>query len=356
MKLLGWMHPKLQKDNKESIIKHSAIGIPSIPLNVSHNYQEYYQRPCNISKANRQLQQESIITKPPTTTLTQIFPGFLAIGTLSMEPINTKPATASLVLSCEETTEENLSDRKYDASFISKEQEKLIKAAEAMKGVSEESSKSHSQASTITFSSKEKETTEEAQKENASPHKLCHGSRTADGRSNINSDRKQMHGMKKYKSPIDHVRKMLQTLQPSSKKSAASTVETSAECLPTWTKFFKTQQLFNKKVHPQFSTADVSKKLGAHKIKKTPRNCNYSNGQPTPQRESNQRFHQEAAMRSAGRYPNIDLTLPGNDITTKDLKLKAKDFSSSGPSMEHWITTDAEYLVLELQQINRDAS
>ncbi|GAB4847341.1 hypothetical protein Ancab_026398 [Ancistrocladus abbreviatus] len=357
-----------------------------------HKKQEEYSKPCNSDKAVRQLQQESELyinefkanTKEDELleVSTEIFPGFLTIGTLSIDPVIAEPPTPKFVLPSEETTEENMDDRTYDLKFISNELEKLIKA-EAEKMLSKESSWRHSQPTTKTGSKgiqgEEDENTyvevkvfplqgylsgsfdvAETKKdaERKTPlQELSHIIRVTDG---MNLDRRQTHNIKKFKTPLCHVQKMLQQLRFSSKKFKATTEEAAVESVPAKTKFHKIgfniktstakncwsrrtqiQQLLNKQLrHEKSTTAKDFNKFG-YKIKKNPSKCNHYNGYPIPQMDCKKSFSQEA-MKLGNQNHKGGMQLLKNEIKRTNLKQETTGCSSNGPSREHWIITDAE--------------
>ncbi|KAL3526275.1 hypothetical protein ACH5RR_010931 [Cinchona calisaya] len=82
----------------------------------------------------------------------ELFPGFLAIGTLGTESLNTKPPTPTFPMPCQNVTDKEIELTEDELKLINNELEKFLEAE--AKEVADDLSARSSQASIITFSNK----------------------------------------------------------------------------------------------------------------------------------------------------------------------------------------------------------
>lgn len=242
-------------------------------LKPSWNNQQDYLKPKNGSKGTLQPQDEieeylsqCSVGKAQEEFgegIEETFPGFLTIGTLSVEPMVLQSATPTFGFPLGEKTPEDFREEaNYDLKLINDELEKCFKEEAETEWFGE--SKRISGASTITLSDKEKEkldiskdtdmeaktfhplqgylfassydlsaSKEEAGKETASVFQ------EAETIFNVHVEKKQDQAIRKYKAPAHHMRRFLQALQLSHKKNAAVRDGASTESSPTRKKFQK---------------------------------------------------------------------------------------------------------------------
>ena len=190
----------------------------------------------------------------------EIFPGFLTIGTLSVEPV-TEPPTPTFDLPHQKANEDGTAEIKYDLKLITEELEKFL-TGEFEKEGNNEPLGMNSQASDLSFIGKEEEVDDckcidleeyplqgyllassnelrvverKERKESVSLQELFQNSTITDKSLPEETEQK---AEKKPKSSTYVINKMLQTLQPSLKNSTAYTGY-AVEFFPPMTKLSK---------------------------------------------------------------------------------------------------------------------
>ncbi|KAG6597660.1 Protein LAZY 1, partial [Cucurbita argyrosperma subsp. sororia] len=124
MKLLGWMHRKFRQNGGDPL-KDFVIGQPLI------DDQQYFPR-TSINKPFKQAQKDLNSSRldqdyeddEPLASISEIFPGFLAIGTLG----SSDPATPKFSISIDYITETETEVTENELKLISEELEKVLDA------------------------------------------------------------------------------------------------------------------------------------------------------------------------------------------------------------------------------------
>lgn len=185
----------------------------------------------------------------------ELFPGFLAIGTLGSESLNTEPPTPTFPMSFEHENDKETEVTDNELQLINNELEKFLEAE--AKGIADESSARSSYASIITFSSKQlddaegrrysetcplqkylfgssievPETARAEKKERASLEDLFRLNDT------IHKDSTEKHDcmekQAKHSSMTHFVKKMLKTIQLTPRSSATASSAKAAESVVT---------------------------------------------------------------------------------------------------------------------------
>ncbi|XP_044488815.1 protein LAZY 1-like isoform X2 [Mangifera indica] len=388
MKLLGWMHRKFRQNSSEPL-KDFALGQPS------PDDQQCYPKPNygTMTKPFRQLgprehqlrssfagleaarvEEEDYEDQETSAVLSELFHGFLAIGTLGSEPGVNHPSTPTFGISVENITEKETEVTENELKLINDELEKVL-GAEANKedGCYESSGRnSHvsngrsSHGSTITLSGKPlegqdnngngfsvcplqgylfgsaielSETTTVAKKE----HRTSLGElfqRTKLAEENTNSGSKYEREEKRTdkeadKSAVQLMKKLLKKkmLHASRSSTGGGVDSASAE-----TKLHKILHMFHRKVHPESSTATKKTDKPLKKVNRSMEYDRVDNGGQMVTDEDITIFPQrnllkEKIRRYKSQSISPQITLGGCD---------------SNGNREYWIKTDADYLVLEL--------
>lgn len=385
MQLLSWMHRKLQKDATSSL-QTLAVGssCTCLLLKPSANNQGDYTTPGNDSiqrwQPKQQCQHRLKELNVENTEVfnekqsTEIFPGFLTIGTLSVEPISEAP-TPTFDLPHQVTNESGMAEMTYDLKLINEALEKFLKV-EAEKEGNTESSRKNSDASTITLSQEvpedvtdhnsvkkqvyplqgyllgssndHLETKPKGKKEKASFYKLFKKSTILDRSSIKETEGTHNQAPKEIKSSDHLMNKILQPTQTSPNISKSLT-DHAAESYPTMRKLNKINQLFHKKVHPEISKAVTAAKepmFSKNKNNTLKSSASYVDTELGSERG---KISCWGTLKKGKKHcSKTDMILP-QDAITKKYKDPLED-TSGGAGREHWINTDEEYFVLELQQ------
>uniref|UniRef100_A0A803KWL4 Protein LAZY 1-like n=1 Tax=Chenopodium quinoa TaxID=63459 RepID=A0A803KWL4_CHEQI len=349
MKLLSWMHRKFQKDATSSL-QTLVVGstCTCLLLKPSANNHGEYKTPSNDSIQRWQSRQQcqhhlKEINDENTEEFSEnqspdIFPGFLTIGTLSVESISEAP-TPTFDLPHQVANESGMAEMRYDLKLINEELEKFLKV-EAEKEGNTDLSRKNSEASTITLSAEVKEDENDHNSVKMSSIK--------------EADKSQKQAAKGIKSSDNLINKILHTAQISHKISNFFSGH-AAESFPTTRKLNKINQLFHKKVHPENSKAAYAvkdPKVSKYKYKhKTPNSSNIRVDSELGSERSKIRCW-GTLKRGKRHCSKTDMKLPRDAITGKylDLPQRYTNGESGDADKEHWINTDEEYFVLELQQ------
>ncbi|KAL0357744.1 UNVERIFIED_CONTAM: protein LAZY 1 [Sesamum calycinum] len=319
--------------------------------------------------------EEEELEEEPAAALTELFHGFLAIGTLGTEPITTDPATPTFSISVDHIAEKETEVTENELKLINDELEKVLGAEGRDESCNVSSGRnSHvsagrmSHCSTITLGGKPMESAEtcgngaiicplQSYLFRISNWTTRHGSSSKERTKDISwelfqktkqaeecygtkSDRGEKRTEKETdKSAVHLMKKMLKrrTIHASSRSSTAAQGgaidSTTAE-----TKLHKILHIFNRKVHPENSTSCHQ----SHKPTKT---------------EINNNTHLMASN-SVGLRPSAeDIIIYPQQAISKENTWSHKNQShlpqltkSSGDiaGNEFWVKTDADYLVLEL--------
>ncbi|KAI8541290.1 hypothetical protein RHMOL_Rhmol08G0050300 [Rhododendron molle] len=365
LQLLGWMHRKLRQNSTEPF-KELTTGnsYGCLPIQPSLYEQEYYPKPtfsCEESPTELKTKRlEEVSEEEWSTMITAPFDGFLMIGTLGLEQILTEPSTPTFPMPSEKITEENAEVTENELKFINDELEKFLEAE--AKEVGDEPSERSSYVSIITICGKQIEGVDNEEYEDngecplqeylfgssielPEPNMQVEKERTSLGQlfkmNNIAHD----HSTSKCEKIKNHargtyamrfIRKMLKKLHSSPPpRSSTGTGGATADPPSTKRKLPKILRMFHKKIHPERANAE-------EELKKS-RNC-----------ESNK--NSIAGGCNKGGLPSQDNYKSRSRLRaifkkeTTSLNVTHTGLSSSGMNekREHWIKTDADYLVLEL--------
>ncbi|KAJ1443101.1 hypothetical protein SESBI_00382 [Sesbania bispinosa] len=364
MKLLGWMHRKFRQNSTEQF-KDLVIGNPCNCLsgppslddeqnyhktNLGNKLFKQTQKGQNLRKSFAGLEatrvDEDYDGEPPAS-ICDLFPGFLAIGTLGSEQVISDPSTPTFAISVESITEKEDEVTENDLKLINDELEKVL-GAETKDDISNDSSSRNSHVSTgrsshvsiITLSGKPiegtetngngtatcplqgylfgtaielSETTTAAKKENrTSLGELFQRSKLAEDTFSVKSEKEDKRTEREAdKSAMNLMKgklkkRMFHTCSRNSTSISGGPIDSaSAE-----TKLNKILHMFRKKVHPESSTA--AQKSARHR-----------------KNENKKKIINDGGLIKG------DLVHPDPE-------------EDSSANREHWIKTDADYLVLEL--------
>ncbi|GAB2234257.1 hypothetical protein Droror1_Dr00003502 [Drosera rotundifolia] len=389
MKLLTWMHRKLRQSNGEALKEH-PLGQPSF------DNQKVFRK-CNSSGTLRQPPRGSYsrisfsgievarlddLEEEASAELSDLFHGFLAIGTLGIDTVITEPETPKFVFHMDSITEKEIKVTRDDLKQINDELSKVL-SAEGKDDCWTESSRrnslvsngrsSHassitlsngrsSHASMITLSGKAIEDTDsnvigtivcplqgyllgsgvELPEKNSNTRQEEHRAslrelfqrQKAQEKSRTKGDR----AISESKTGVNILRRILKRKDPkASSKSSSATTPVCHEDVAPDTKLQKIIQKFHQKVHPV-----PEKKLDrSHKTKiKTiiSNHLGYNNGgQTAPDKEitmlTQHLIHMSKMKRCKSNPP------PSASMVA---------VRCSNETRECWVKTDADYLVLEL--------
>ncbi|KAJ8547734.1 hypothetical protein K7X08_011320 [Anisodus acutangulus] len=394
MKLLGWMHRKFRQNSSEPLKDFSVgnpctclTGQPSLDDLQGYPKSNFYNKSLSKAQRDNHLRKSFAgleaaaradhddLEDESSAALSELFHGFLAIGTLGTDTLLDDPSTPTFSISVDNIAEKDTEVTENELKLINDELEKVL-GAEANKDdgcnlssgrnsyVSTERS-SHvstgrsSHGSTITLSGKQFESTENngngttvcplqgylfgstvglpettpassAKKEHRpSLGELFQKTKLAeenygaksDKRTDKDSDKSAVHLMKKILK-----KKMLHASSHNSVASGRTFDSVSAESKP-----HKILQMFHRKVHPESSVA----------------------AQKPDKSSKNERAHDRGGLSLA----RDDITIiPHHRLSKDSIKVlkgqsNMQHFTLDGDSNENrecWIKTDADYLVLEL--------
>ncbi|KAL4334982.1 hypothetical protein GQ457_07G000420 [Hibiscus cannabinus] len=347
MKLLGWMRHKLRPTNIEPF-KDFTIGNYCACLS-QNSFTEFEAKGI-----------EDNFGDETSTAISGLFHGFLSIGTLGSEPIMSEPVTPKFTTPLENIVEEKTEVTENYLKLINDELEKFLEAEEHG---SNESSGRNSQVSTITLNGKPvqeanaqdhgktsmcplqgylfgtsielADTRFEAKKEKASLAELFHRTKISEESPMEKCGKEEMKN-KQNNKPVKHlIKKVLKKIHASSGSSISSPKETNSAA--TKKKLQKVIKLFHRKVHPESSiTGRESKQMHRKKMNIAPHT---EDGDQIQQHKDNNWFGQ--GLRS--------MAGPPEHKTISELPIyELADSTAATANREHWIKTDADYLVLEL--------
>ncbi|XP_058760365.1 protein LAZY 1-like isoform X2 [Vicia villosa] len=344
MKLFQWVHRKLQQNNIDPS-KDFTLGNPC--LTVQLTLESQYSRskpsfssinlPSFITPHHQESQTSWCKEEETSAVISELFEGFLTIGTLGAEAVTNEPATPTFATSLENLPKKDADVTETELKLISYELEKFLEAEEESLY---ESSGRYSRLSNITLSEKQTDGSEaedcgnkavfplqeyllgssfgipekvEVKKERASLAELFQRTKTTD-EDCIETRVKETQAKHAHKFAMHIMKKMLKMVHSSSK--SCKTAGNIADSTTTNTKFSKVLRKFHRKVYPE-DTMNAKSVAKSHKgkIKNIP--CDIGE---TTNTDPGRRFH------SGG--------------TSKNEHWTGKN--------EHWIKTDTEYLVLEL--------
>ncbi|XP_021299319.1 protein LAZY 1 [Herrania umbratica] len=381
LQLLGWMLHKLRQSNIEPF-KDFTIGNYCTCLSAHSSLNDQDSNPKSASGHGHgsrfstlsQQGSENSFTEfeakgveenfgdEASTVISGLFNGFLTIGTLGSELIISEPETPTFAMSLE-NSEEKAEVTENDLKIINDELEKFLEA-EAEEHGSNESSGRNSQVSTITLSGKPMQEANakeygktivcplqgylfgssielpearfEVKKEKASLAELFYRAKIAEESPTEKCGKEEMQ-TKQTNKPVKHlIKKILKKLHASSGSSTSK--ETNS--VSTKKKLHKVIKLFHRKIHPESSIAErQSKNLHTDKMNNAPYDDGeYTDGQQVQQGKGHRRLPQGSWSKEGTQNYKTISKLPQYGLTG----------FTAGANGEHWIKTDADYLVLEL--------
>ncbi|PPS05153.1 hypothetical protein GOBAR_AA15509 [Gossypium barbadense] len=351
MKLLGWMQHKLRPSNIEPfkdftignyctcLLAHSSLG--------DNQGYEYGSRDSTLS----QQEMENSITEfqgkggednfgdETSNVISELFQGFLTIGTLGSQQIMSEPETPTFKVSLDNITEDETEVTENDLKLINDELGRFLEA-EAEEHGSNESSGRNSQVSTITLSGKAIQAA--ASVEECGKTILCplqgylFGSSVElpEPRFEVKKEKASLAELfyrtkdtqtKQTTKPVKHlIKKILKKFHASSGKEETNSFSTKK-------KLQKVIKLFHRKIHPENSIAERESKMN---------NAPYSDNDYTG--GDNMRFPQGSRSKAGlGNNKKTISKLPQYGLT---------GCTAATENGEHWIKTDAD---LSGDELNR---
>ncbi|XVE85367.1 hypothetical protein DITRI_Ditri17bG0085200 [Diplodiscus trichospermus] len=300
MKLLGWMHRKFRQNSSEAL-KDFAIGQSSL------DDQQFYSKPNYGTKTFRQHQRDHLrksfagveaarveeedYEEESSSAISELFHGFLAIGTLGSDPNIADPSTPTFAISVENITEKETEVTENELKLINDELEKVLGAEAKEEGYNDSSGRtSHvstgrsSHGSTITLSGKPmeypdtngngttvcplqgylfgsaielSETTTVAKKEHrTSLGELFQRTKIAEENFGSKYDKEEKRTEKEGdKSAVHIMKKMLKKKMLNPSRSSTAATGGNIDSASAETKLQKLLHMFHRKVHPESSTA-----------------------------------------------------------------------------------------------------
>ncbi|KAA0044569.1 protein LAZY 1 isoform X1 [Cucumis melo var. makuwa] len=287
MKLLGWMHRKFRQNNGQVPLKEFVNGQQTsdeqqyFPRTSTNNPFKQAHRDLDIARTDEDYEDESLIS------ISEIFPGFLAIGTFG----SSEPATPKFSISIDHITESDQTEvTKNELKLINDELEKVLEVEAKDEGGSRQDSSHANKVESnynnvesgdhdavvcplqeYLFGSAVEMSTTMAKKENrTSLGELFQRSKVVEegggGRCDQKDEQKKVekegdkYGMQLLK------KKLKKKMFCAASKSTLSSNNASGEVLDvsTATKLHKILHLFNRKVYPAESIAMAKDQKGDH--------------------------------------------------------------------------------------------
>ncbi|XP_010556118.1 PREDICTED: protein LAZY 1-like [Tarenaya hassleriana] len=385
MKLLGWMHRKFRQNSNEPLKDFVMENVGTHMSGQPPHHQQYCyakpiygtkfyeQNPAYFRKSFTGIEttqvEEEDHEDEESPAISEIFDGFLAIGTLGSDPNISAPSTPTFTISLEnEVTEKEL-------KLLNDNLEKIL-GAEVKEDICDASSarNSHvsagrsSQGSTITLSGKTleipeanhngsnvcplqgylfgsaiemSETTTVKKEHRTSLRELFQKTKITDEYGGGRCERDEKRTEKDAdKSAVNMMKRMLKKRVPHLSRSSTAAYGRPANSSPAETKLNKILHIFHRKVHPESSTSSKTH-MKLPKEKKKHRSIS-SDGASNYQCRTFPKG--ETMALSQGVIPHKGTRNCYKSQFNPQFALK----SDSNGNREFWIKSDADYLVLEL--------
>ncbi|CAI9275202.1 unnamed protein product [Lactuca saligna] len=370
MKLLDWMHRKFRNGDP---LKEFATGNPCTCLmgQPSLDDPEYYPKSNYYAKTSSKARENQLhksfsciradeehMGEESSAALSELFHGFLAIGTLGIDPINSDPATPTFATSVEYIMEKETEATENELQFINDELEKVLGA----EGKEDDSSGRNSyvsigrssHGSTITLSGKPleaaenengavacplqgylfgstiglPETTTGKKEHRTSLGELFQKTKMAEENSGLKCNRIEKQKERDTdKSAVHLMKKILK-----GRKSAGGTNIDNASADK---KVHKILHLFHRKVHPETTT-------------KSQNHSKHLRNSTCVNEDGHKRRNQMLPEEDVSIFPEKEISKKGANNTRINMPQGACGAGDSNGNRECWIKSDADYLVLEL--------
>ncbi|CAH9112842.1 unnamed protein product [Cuscuta europaea] len=392
MKLLGWMHRKFRQGSGEPL-KDFSLGHPSLDDIQCYPKSNYFAKSTSKSQRDNLLRKSFACTEvsadsrtdevyqyydhrdSSTEALSDLFRGFLAIGTLGGDPLTDDPySTPTFSICMENIAEKETEVTENDLRMINDELEKVLGGDEITSGRNSMVSNARSSyCGTITLSGKQLENIESGGATNICPlqgylfgsavglpettaagnkkeprpslGELFQKTKMVDENSQGgNKGEKQRGGennKENEKSAVHLLKKILKKrIIHSSSSSKGSTTDSAAE-----TKLNKVLQMFHKKVHPESIGTAAKVEKGSNK------SDNLSSSRNTRLMYDSvfgSAREDVALMPKRRRMSRDNLRRLKSQSSLRRHQLAAIASADPNANKECWIKSDADYLVLEL--------
>ncbi|KAL7190196.1 hypothetical protein ACSBR2_022472 [Camellia fascicularis] len=360
MKLLDWMHRKLRQNSDEPFKEFTtgnSCGCFSRQPSLYEQQCYYGQKSASELKIKRV---EGVYEEDSSIMINAPFDGFLTIGTFGSEPIMTVPSTPTFPTPFDKITAKETEVTENELKLINDELEKFLEAEAKEEG--DELSGRSSYVSIVTICGKQiegvdteeygdtvvcplqgylfgssielPETSIQVKKERTSLEQLIKTNNIVYDHSTNICEEVKNHAKGTYGMRL--VKKILKKLHSSPRSSATSAGGgAAADSVATKRKIPKVLKMFHKKVHPERSTTgEEFTKSHKCEIMKNSTDAGYNKGGPALQNKDNNGSPLRAMLKK--------------EITNSNLTHKRLSSNGLTQKREHWIKTDADYLVLEL--------
>ncbi|KAA8533338.1 hypothetical protein F0562_033129 [Nyssa sinensis] len=138
MKLLGWMHRKFRQNSSEPL-KDFAIGQPSLDEQQYYRKSNYSAKPLGKAQRDNYLRKsftsleaarvdDEYFEEESSAAISELFHGFLTIGTLGSDAVITDPSTPTFTISVENIAERETEVTENELKLINDELEKVLGA------------------------------------------------------------------------------------------------------------------------------------------------------------------------------------------------------------------------------------
>nr|XP_043607495.1 protein LAZY 1-like [Erigeron canadensis] len=370
MKLLDWMHRKFRNGEplKEISTGNPCIclmGQPSLDDFEYYPKSNYHAKPSNKSRETQLRKsfaclegvraEEDHTEDESSAALSELFHGFLAIGTLGMDPVTSDPGTPTFSTSVEYIMEKETEATENELQFINDELEKVLtgegKEDDSSARNSYVSNGRSSHGSTITLSGKPleaadsengsvacplqgylfgsavglPETTTGKKEHRTSLGELFQKTKLADENTGNKCNKLEKQKDKETeKSAVHLMKKILKGRKASGGTGSMDTASADK-------KLNKILHMFHRKVHPERTTKSQNQSK------------NMMNATSV-----NEEVYKKGNQMMSGE----DITIiPERDMSKKIATYKKSNICGANDSNENrecWIKSDADYLVLEL--------